>query len=41
MDPALPGTLRERRDFDLSGGLGYYGIRDIYKKGSVNKQLSP
>jgi hypothetical protein len=28
-DAALPSTSRERRDFSLSGGLVYPGIREI------------
>ena len=30
-DAALPGTLRERYDFNLSEGLVYWGIREICK----------
>jgi hypothetical protein len=31
-DTALPGTLREKWDFVLSGDLVYWGIRAIYKR---------
>jgi len=34
------GTLRERGDFDLSGGLVYWKIQEIYKKKKLWKWAS-